>query len=229
MPVAVFGPLGSAALTIVWEPPVKRSEIETVIARYVNRSDLNDMVPMWFNFAYLEIQRFQDFKAMEHTAQVDLVENISMYTVPENYKRITRVIQIEKSTSKIVTFYNGPVDIEDIDMLNYQGSDSLECRPAVFAIRENQIHLYPSITSVADRAIKIRHYRFLTPPEPDRNDFFTNVAPDYLVYRALSETAPFLGADKRLETWDKLLAKATTSVLKLGTAQVWDGPLIMRG
>src|SRR3990172_7580654 len=90
---------------------ILRSEIETAIQNYVNRTDLAAYVGTWFSIAHREIQRPHDLKFQETSVDITIVNDQNSYNVlnaggaATDLKTPWNVQVYNPSTAKLGAFY----------------------------------------------------------------------------------------------------------------------------
>jgi hypothetical protein len=100
------------------------------------------------------------------------------------------------------------------------------CDP-VFSNWYGELLFAPSISpGQAGQTLRYDYYRYLT---PEANDWFMRYAEDYLVYRGLAESAPFLGADARLQTWNAMAKDSYDTLWRQDVSSQTHAPLVMKG
>lgn len=232
-----------------------RSQIETQIARYLDRPDLSDQISFWFELAHRDLQRLQNFKFMEGVA----VETITTprdesFCIPCNMKEPhgpQGLQAFDPTCSQILGFY-AQTDIDQIRWMRrgyeeqFRGQDMrIEDRRdfrgdwhdiGQFAIWNGQIEIYPRPGSAfVGKQWRFYYYLWVDPPTLDAtgpglgHDYLTDNAFDYLLYRSLMESAPYLVADERLQVWATLMGRAETRIVGADVSATWAGNLQMRG
>jgi hypothetical protein len=163
---------------------------------------------------------------MEVTIEETLVTDTAKYVLSTDIKKPVLAYAWNGSTSKVIHFYN-PTSMAEIRLNRLEDPDRTG---RLFAIFAGNIELWPTPGSDLN-AMKLRldAIRILAPIASGSNDWFTNYAFDYLIYRSLRESAPFLGADGRIAIWAQQEKDAQTRVAALSTDMVWSGELVMRG
>jgi hypothetical protein len=219
--------------------------IKTNILAYLNRAGATDLLEtVWFEFAHREIQRRHNFKCMESTARVDLVADTDSYTEPvldiaaaaiqvKEFKRNAHTWNV--STGKIVQFYH-QTDYDNILALR-QGTNLTNIDPGInpetryFAWYAGKVEIWPlpdATTAVYD--LRLPCWKFITAPTTTGTSWFSINADDYLMYRALLESVPFLGQPSdRVKLWSERAEIAFTTIFGHDVQSSTAGTLRARG
>jgi hypothetical protein len=196
------------------------------MARLLNRDDLTTEIPEWFNRAYHAAMRRHNFLAMESIAYTGMLENQEQFAAPNDFKHPILLYTWDPFTSKLVRmFVQG-----DIDEIRKQRTTNILEKTSIYALWNNTFEIRPPIgPGEAPLQLRLDYYAYLDPPGSAEATFFTNHGEDYLIYRGLEESAPFLGADKRLQTWMERATNAWNDLYRADMEARYSGPLIMRG
>jgi|SRR6185436_2410051 len=222
------------------------TEIKTNILAYLARAGATDLLETtWFEFAHREIQRRHNFKCMESTANIaTLVNGTATYTEPV-VDIAAATIQVKEfgwtahtwnnTTSKIVTFYQ-QTSYENI--LSLRANDNpTNLRPDIepdtpyFAWYAGNIEIWPTPdATVAAYKFRMPCWKFITAPVTTATSWFSINAPDYLLYRSLLESVPYLSqpAD-RIKIWTDAKEFSFATVLGHDVSAAIAGPLRARG
>ena len=214
---------------------ILRSDIETQITNYLNRTDLATFIADWFITAHEDLQRLHNFKTMEATIEDTLITDQSTYLVPDDIKEPILVYSWDPATTPpgVIEFY----EIKDIaDVRERRFLKSVD-DPSVSDLDEficafwgERLELYPAVDSTLNnKKIRVDYFRIRAVPGTGQSNWFTNHAFDYLRYRALMESAPFLGSDERLVLWERLMTQAYSRITSSDVPFKVAGPLVMRG
>lgn len=199
-----------------------RAEIEARMADILNRQDFATRITIWFDRAYNSLQRRFDFKCMEVTEYTTATNGMASVVIPSNIKKSRQLFTQDLTTGKPMRVFN-EVSIEAIRDRRKRSGD---CRN-IFSLWYNTIELHPAIGSgEVGATLRYDYYRYLTPTD---NDWFMVHAEDFLVYRGLAESAPFLAADPRLQTWALFQKEAFDELWRSDVSQQTPGNLVMRG
>jgi hypothetical protein len=221
-----------------------RSEIEDRLGNYLNREGdpvVTDVAPFWFRNAHNAIQRLRNWKAQETTGNETLHTDVDHVCAPLDIKEGFVLYSYDPIRRQVLNFYD-QVDIGTIrDRRTGIFRDPLFTNismvrdvfsPNLFAIWANEIELYPKPgPELNEKELRWDYYRWVCVPPLDGHDWFTDYAGDYLLYRMLTESVPFLDStDGRLATWAAMLKEAEAAVLGVDVSATWaSSSLQMRG
>jgi hypothetical protein len=221
-----------------------RQDVENLAAAYLNRSDLTVYVSRWFEIAYEDIQRKRDFAIQECTMSTQFVfdpvtgDGIDQYDIPSDWKTPLQVYSFDPTASAVIEIYhplNKPTII-DRRMGLFQappqafGWWAAPTEEPCYGIWAGKFEIFPKPGStLAGKDFRLDYYRYLPAPASGTSTWFTEHAFDYLLYRTLQESAPFLGDDPRLAQWLGLQQTAYASILASDVMTQESGELVMRG
>jgi len=215
--------------------PTLRSTIETDIGNWLDRTDLSTNITTWFELAHREIQRDQNYPPMQAVpTDIAFVASTDSYTEPTDLKEIITAFKYDTSTSKVDFFYT-ETDITTVRAYRAEHQDVSDpenlWEGRMLAWWNSKLELWPPVgTTVANKVLRLDIYKFIDSPASGASDWFTNNARDYLLFRSLMYSAPFLAADTRLEIWKEQMREAKLGLTKLAVLRrTTSGPLQMRG
>lgn len=169
------------------------------VADFLNRDDLQNIVPTFITLAEAQMQRELRHWRMDQEATI---ASMGRYTaLPDGFRAAERV-NMEGSEVKLV-----PVTTQRIqDMRNGSNSGT----PCYFAITGQQLELYPVPESGNIELL----YRENIPALSDSNqtNWLLEEGPDAYLYGALLQSSPYLQDDERLPIWSSLYAGAIRSL-----------------
>lgn len=221
------------------------TQIKASILAWLNRTGATDLQETkWFEFAHREIQRRNNFKCMETTAKIDLVNNTKTYTEPV-IDTAGATIQIKEfgwgaytfkaSDSTIIQFYQ-QTSYENILALRSNDS-ALNLSPDVdpetpyFAWYAGNIEIWPTPdTTVAAYDFYMPGWKFIATPTGGTTSWFTINAEDYLIFMGLLQSVPFLGgSNDRIKLWSEFADNAYNRIMGHDVQAKWAGPVRARG
>lgn len=200
-----------------------RAEIEARMADILNRTDFTDRITIWFDRAYDSLQRRHDFKCMEVTEYLLGFAGMMEFPIPQDIKKSVLLYLYDPVGGGIIRRFR-ETGLEEVREV--WGTTSCGCDP-VFTNWYNMLVFAPALQP-QDLQLSLRYdyYRYLAPTD---NDWFMTRAEDYLVYRGLAESAPFLGADPRLQVWTAFAKEAYDELWRAEVDQKHAGPMWIRG
>jgi hypothetical protein len=202
-----------------------RADVEARMADILNRDDFAARITVWFDRAYTSLQRRFDFLAMSVTETMAIVAGMSEFPAPQDLKKSRLLYLWDPVNHQIVTRYRETI-LEEVR--GYLGTvcDDGEFG-GVFTNCYNTLIFSPTMTTQqVGMYLRYDYFRFMTPAD---NDWILTRAEDFIVYRGLAESAPFLAADPRLGTWAALAKEAYEELWKFDLNQQVSGPMQLRG
>ncbi len=171
-----------------------RAEIEARMADILNRDDFAARITVWFDRAYTSIQRRHNFKCMETTEQFS--GTVGMYEVvaPTDIKESRLLYLYDPSTGARASDPFTETTLEEVR--GALTSRECGCSP-IYTIWYDSLIFAPQLVTNG-LVLRYDYYRYRQPMD---YDWFMTRAEDWLVYRGLAESAPFLAGDYRLAVW----------------------------
>lgn len=206
-----------------------RSAIETAILGTLDRSDLSSYAGAWFTMAHQEVQKLANFRCAQTSTSKDMTAGTNYVVAPTDLRQPEFLAELD-GTGAVVDFIT-ITGIKEVFKARYDetySTSEAESTQKLGAFWGDNLELWPTPDD-STHDVKIYYYKFLTVPATNASDWFTDNAYDYLHHQALVYSAPFLGADERIATWQTLADAARARLLALAAAQVTFGPLQMRG
>ena len=200
-----------------------RAEIEARMADILNRQDFATRITVWFERAYTSLQRRFNFKCMEVTEYMNIAIGMTEFPAPTDIKKSVLLHLYDSVTNKKLKSFT-EATLEEVR--EAWGNTPSSCKP-IFTNWFGTILFAPAMnTQEAGKSLRYDYFRYLV---PTNNDWFMTHAEDFLVYRGLAESAPFLAADPRLQTWALFQKEAFEELWRAEVDQKTSGPLQMRG
>jgi hypothetical protein len=204
-------------------------EVEAEVAAVLNRDDLAVEVSRWVARAHLAIQLRHTWRCTESTFVASpLVAGSWTVPAPPDIHLPLQIAFYTSSTGAV----GREIHLTSFETVRYLRKDNFR-RALLGAFWSGLLELSEPVDSgivSPDAGIRYDYHRFVPPPAlPDDRDWFTLYAAPVLVYRALEESAPFLGDDPRLSTWRERSADLFKELLGAETHAGIAGELIMRG
>lgn len=192
------------------------SDVQTLVANVLNRTDLTTQIKVWINDAMREAERgaiMIDGRVRvinwNHMRKRQTTSSAETYiTMPSTIKSI-EFLKIEEDD----IFY----DLDKYDLATalslYPVEDDVTGRPIIYALcdatSEILVRPYPDTTYTYDMGF----YQFTADMSADADyNYFTLYAEDILVYGALVQSAVYIGHDERLAIWEKLYEQKLTKL-----------------
>ena len=179
------------------------SELKASIADWLDRDDLTSQIPDFITFAEKQMQRqVRHYKMVERSSgALD-----SQYSaVPADWLETIRF-----SISSGDTFALEMTTINDL-MTRRQNTRNTSQRPQFYAHIGETFELFP--TPDTTYTMELVYYQEIPALSPSQTtNWLLTDAPDAYVYGALTQAAPFLGEDERVQTWAQLYANAISGL-----------------
>lgn len=216
-----------------------KTEILEAVLSIVNRSSdatAVTMATLGYRIALENIQRiYPNWSGVDTTDYIDFEEDVSEYDVFDDFKEPIMAYIYDPTEEKPIAFYN-KVNIQTLRERRFKTdpNNSNLVLPAsydgyLYAIHDDQFFLYPLIDSSLVAYQFGMDYSALL-DETSENNFFTQRAFDYLIYRTCRELVPIFGlSDSLEEKWLSRESEAMKSVLSSNISRNVSGPLRIRG
>ena len=178
------------------------TELKSAISDFLNRDDLDAVIPTFIDLAEARLNREVRHWRMEDRAVATLD---AQYTaLPTNFLEPIRMSLTSGDTSTMEVV--GVQEMSDLRAraLNTSG------KPRYYTILDQSIEVYPS----PDGEYSLEMVYFETLPAlstSDTNWLLTNY-PDAYLYGALLHSAPYLQDDARMQVWDTLYQTAVSAI-----------------
>jgi len=201
-----------------------RQNVEDRMADILNRDDFGDQIHIWFDRAYIDIQRRFNFKCMEVTEYLLAFVGMSEFPIPFDIKQSRHLYLTRADTgAKIYGFREAT--LEEVRNV-WRCCPPSGCDP-IFANWYGTLLFAPEIGPGQEgQTLRFDYYRYLV---PENDDWFLRYAEDFLVYRGLVESAPFLGADSRLPVWKAFASECFDALWRADVGGQTFAPLVMKG
>ena len=180
------------------------SELKTAISSWLDRSDLDSVIPDFIALAEARHRRDFKLRRMETRVTANTIADSEYYTLPDNFIAM-RNIQLN-TDPKTALEYLTP---EQMDSVNAGSSTG---KPKAYSIIGNNFQLRPIPDSVYE--IEMLYFKYFTPLSDSNttNDMLT-YHPDAYLYGALVEAEPYLQNDKRIQVWSGYYDRAKQDII----------------
>lgn len=178
-------------------------ELKTAIATLLDRSDLTDNIPDFVSMLEATINRDVLFRNRRMETTADLTFTGDEATLPTDFIEARTLVW--KSTPRVRLTYLSPSDFENTYTTDTPGL------PSNFTIYGNTVKVgqYPNSAVGAE----MTYYQRLTSLSGDSDtNWLLTYHPDVYLYGSAVHSAPFLGADERLQTWLGLYQNAAAQI-----------------
>lgn len=199
------------------------AELQTLVAEYLQRTDLTSNIPAFINHAMHSLERRHNWEHMKILHQYDIVANDYLVdnTIPRfkelisaslidssgfRYKPLMKVMY-EYATSKYPNFTSNigrPLSISDVPAV--EASLTTDAQP------DEKWLLRPS----SDASYTMEVFAYQSSPDLDgvtyTSNWWTENAPELLLFASLKEAEPFLMNDSRIALWDTRMKEELSSL-----------------
>ena len=177
------------------------SELQTVIADFLDRDDQTERIKTFIDLAEAEINRRVRHWRLENRATAEVDGRYS--ALPADFVEPIR-LHLEADQRPIEL-------IPSLEMQSMREASNTAGKPAFYALTQGEIELYPT----PDAAYDLEMYYYAKLPALSTSQT-TNVIlanfPDAYLYGSLIHSAPFLGEDARMQTWAALFQSAIDGI-----------------
>jgi len=181
------------------------AELQTAIADWLDRSDLTSKIPDFITLAEYKLFRDLRLSEWEQRATADTVAGSSHIARPANSDGILS-IKLNTDPVQHLTY-------ESLQYINGRYLGSSSGKPTVYCVTGNEIRLAPTPDSVYE--IEITYSK---PPEAlsdvNTTNWFTENAPDLLLYASLLEATPYIRDNEMTPVWYAASEKIKTYLIK---------------
>ena len=180
------------------------SELKAAISSWLDRSDLDSVIPDFIALAEARHRRDFKLRRMETRVTANTISGTEYYSLPDNFVAM-RNIQLN-TDPKTALEYLTP---EQMDRVN---AGSSKGKPKAYSIIGNNIQQRPIPDSVYQ--IEMLYFKYFTALSDSNttNDMLT-FHPDAYLYGALVEAEPYLQNDKRIQVWSGYYDRAKQDII----------------
>ena len=199
---------------------MKYAELLALAASYLNRSDLDTVIPDFIKHTEAEINRRMRHKDMIKRATA--VADNQYMQLPGDFLGI---INVDLQTSATKPLFQR--SLESLDVMR-AGNNDTKGEPQYFAVNGDTLELYPTPNSAY--TLQLTYYAEI-PPLTSTNDenFLSRTAPDIYLYGVLKHACIYLMEDERVVLMNSYFEKAMEDMRVLAEqAELGKGSLIPR-
>ena len=181
------------------------AELKSAVSDFLNRDDLDAVVPTFISLAEAGIDR--DLRHFKMIKRADATLDSRYVQIPTDWMETVRFSITSGDTYRLEL-------ISRDDMLQYrQNTKNTPGRPRFYANIGESIEVFP--TPNAEYTMQLQYYA-RTPALSDTNakNWLLTDAPDVYLHGALIQSAPYLKDDARTQTWAALYSAALQSLQK---------------
>jgi len=197
------------------------SDLIKAVEDWLSRSDLTDRIPDFIRLTEVELQRDLNMREHEKALETAFVAGQDHIQLPGDHLW-TRQVRINTDPIRMMT-------IVGLDKFNdvRQNRNGLS-HPIAACQVGDRLMLAPA-PAAAD-PITLFYMAEIQPLSDDnQQNQITRIAPDALLYGALTHSAPYIGDDPRIQIWSSYYEKAKESFKRMEwRSRTGGGPLHIR-
>ena len=180
------------------------SELKSAIASWLDRADLDSVIPDFIALAETRHRRDFKIRRMETRVTANTVADSEYYSLPDNFVAM-RNIQLNTDPKT-------PLEYLTPEQMDRVKGGSSKGKPKAYSIIGNNIQLRP----IPDSAYQIEmlYFKYFTALSDSNttNDMLTH-HPDAYLYGALVEAEPYLQNDKRIQVWSAYYDRTKNDII----------------
>ena len=181
------------------------TNLKTTISDFLNRDDLDSVIPTFIQLAEAQMNRDVRHWQMEARSSGQQSQGDQYMQVPADWVETIRLILTAEGTSVLeLLSLSGMAD------RRAKAEDAADT-PRFYSHVRGEFELYP--TPSADTDFELLYYAKI-PALSDSNttNWLLEYAPDVYLYGALGHSAPYLQEDARLAVWAQMYAAAVQNL-----------------
>jgi len=190
------------------------AELKTSIADFLNRDDIDDVIPTFISLAEAGFNRDIRHYSMESRQTASTDERF--LTRPSDWLETIRMNLVGSGTSTIeLMSAHGMQD-------SRQASSDTAGTPAYYAHVDGNFELFPSPNASVD--VELLYFAKI-PALSDSNtsNWLLSQYPDLYLYASLAHTAPYLQEDARIPIWTTLYKELIETMNNESDSAKWSG------
>jgi hypothetical protein len=196
------------------------SELQTVIASYLARTDLTTQIPDFIRLAELRLRRDLRIRQMLKSATTATVAGDETVELPSDFLEVRDLVIVGNPVQ--------PLSYYSPSALNRNTRTWESGKPQDYTVLANNFQLAP----IPDSVYTVKMFYFAAPAfltTSNVSNVFLLNTPDALLYGALLEAAPYLMDDARINTWATMFDRAMSSITRSDEQGQYSGvPLVIK-
>jgi len=194
------------------------STLQTAVADYLARDDLTSYIPNFIQNAENKLYRTLNLRNEETALSVAISSSVA--AVPSDFKAL-KLAYVDDTPVRLLKWVTLDEIYRDYPYRSYSST------PYVISREGSNFVFGPPAEDGTLAGIYYAKLDSLS--DTNTTNWYTDNAPEVLLYGALLESAPFIKDDPRLIVWQQLLVDAVESLdIEDRNAQTSMGPLIQR-
>ena len=175
------------------------TELKTSIANYLNRSDLNSIIPDFITLAESKMNRVLRLRVMQKRVSTTTATGDAFVDLPSDFLEMIQFFV--DSNPNVVLDYVNPTEIELDNLREASGT------PQQYSIIGNEIKLNPIPDSTY--TLKLTYFgKVPTLSDSNTTNYILSNYPQVYLYGALLEAQPYILNDERITVWMSLYNEA---------------------
>jgi len=184
--------------------------LKSAVKSYLNRTDLDDQIPNFINWALRKLESGDNFRYMLNETSGELSAEQEYIAVPTNMKSVHLLRIFDANVSGDAGIVANPTSY---DLFTGMSQTKTYDKPTTFAVYMDKIYLYPIPDVDARYSYVLSYYKFTPAFSADEDtNALSESDPQVLIYGALMEAEPYLLNDQRLITWKALYEEALSKL-----------------
>lgn len=174
------------------------TELKTAIADWLNRTDLESVIPTFISLAESGFER--ELRTRQMMQRATGVMDAQYITLPNDF--------LEVRAMKLLTNPPHPLSFITKDEMDKMDAESYASgRPDYYTITGNQIRVHPYPD--ASYTPELQYYKRISKlSDSSATNWVLSAHPDLYLYGSLVQSAPYLKDDARIGVWNSLYAGA---------------------
>jgi hypothetical protein len=192
------------------------TELKSAIGDFLNRQDLDSVIPTFIALAEADINRSVRHWRMEERSSGQQSGGDQYMQIPADWVETIRMHVVGDGTSPI-----NLASIATIADKRARKEDEAGV-PTLYAHVRGEFELYP--TPVEDTDIELVYYKKLDAlGDAQASNWLLSEAPDVYLYGSLLHSAPYLADDARLAVWAQMYSAAVQNLNDSGEKAQFSG------
>ena len=192
------------------------TELKSAIGDFLNRQDLDSVIPTFIALAEADINRSVRHWRMEERSNGQQSGGDQYMQIPADWVETIRMHVVGNGTSPI-----NLASIATIADKRARKEDEAGV-PTLYAHVRGEFELYP--TPVEDTDIELVYYKKLDAlGDAQASNWLLSEAPDVYLYGSLLHSAPYLADDARLAVWAQMYSAAVQNLIDSGEKAQFSG------
>jgi len=195
------------------------TELKSVVADYLARTDLTTQIPDFITLAEVRLKRDLRIRQMLKVATASMTVSDSTVALPSDFLAI-RDMHLDTNPASSLEYLSPSSFFSNAHTTNLG-------IPTKYTVLASEFQFAP----IPDSAytVQILYYALPTPLSSSvSSNVFLSTCPDLLLYAALGEAEPYLINDARIQTWAALYDRGLASLSSSDESSEYAGsPLVM--